>query len=69
MRIEELEFGKTYEVDVNGTTGVYTKGELKNGFKIKEKNKQLPYGENSEGLVCFGAKDNFDYKEVLTEEN
>jgi hypothetical protein len=67
MRIEELEFGKTYEIDTNGTTGIFAKGELGNGFKEIVQTIGIPYGKNTEDIVVFGGEDNFDYKEVKTE--
>jgi hypothetical protein len=65
MKFEELEIGKRYYIDNDGTTGVFLWGEPSEGtpgFQIDQT--EHVYSENTDGLVRFALNDTFNYLPV-----
>jgi hypothetical protein len=72
MKFEELEIGKRYYIDNDGTTGVLLWGEPSEvwgepsegtpGFKVDQT--EHVYSENNDGLVRFVLNDDFNYLPV-----
>jgi hypothetical protein len=69
MKFEALEIGTRYYIDKNGTTGVLLWGDPsfdQAGFQIDQT--EHIYGEDTDGIVRFGAFDDFEYSIVELED-